>query len=68
MEVSTLPAAASALSSDLRRLTKLVVEQLHDPVLFGDPALESSIELILDRFCLSVQAGQTGGLGNVGRS
>jgi putative nucleotidyltransferase with HDIG domain len=57
-----LPAAASAISSDLRRLTKLVVEHLQDPALFGDPTLESSIELILDRLCLSVQLSKPVGL------
>ncbi len=62
MEVYTLPAAASVLSGDLRRLTKLVVEHLHDPSLFADPALESSMELILDRFCLSVQLSKPVGL------
>jgi len=62
MDVYTLPAAASAISSDLRRLTKLVVEHLNDPNLFGDPTLESSIELILDRLCLSVQLCKPVGL------
>src|SRR5579884_4053553 len=62
MDVYTLPAAASAISSDLRRLTKLVVEHLQDPALFGDPALESSIELILDRLCLSIQLSKPVGL------
>jgi len=62
MDVYTLPAAASAISSDLRRLTKLVVEHLQDPALFGDPTLESSIELILDRLCLSVQLSKPVGL------
>jgi putative nucleotidyltransferase with HDIG domain len=62
MDVYTLPAAASELSSDLRRLSKLVVEHLQDPSLFGDPTLESSIELILDRLCLSVQLSKPVGL------
>lgn len=62
MEVSTLPEAASAISADLRRLTKLVVEHLQDPSLFGDPALESSIEVVLDRLCLSVQLSKPVGL------
>lgn len=62
MDVCTLPAAASAISADLRRLTKLVVEHLQDQSLFGDPTLESSIELILDRLCLSVQLSKPVGL------
>ncbi len=62
MDVYTLPAALSELSRDLRRLTKLVVEHLQDPSLLGDPALDSSIELILDRLCLSVQLSKPVGL------
>jgi putative nucleotidyltransferase with HDIG domain len=62
MDVHTLPKAASALSANLRILTTQVVEQLQDPALFGDPALESSIELILDRLCLSIQLSKPVGL------
>jgi putative nucleotidyltransferase with HDIG domain len=62
MDVHTLPGAAKALSGDLRRLTKLVVEQIHDTSLLGDPALESSMELLLDRLCLSVQLSKPVGL------
>lgn len=62
MDVNTLPRAASALSANLRTLTTHVVEQLQDPALFGDPALESSIELILDRLCLSIQLSKPVGL------
>ena len=62
MEVHTLPGAAKALSGDLRRLTTLVVEHLQDPGLLGDPALESSMELLLDRLCLSVQLAKPVGL------
>ncbi|HLI95628.1 MAG TPA: HD-GYP domain-containing protein [Candidatus Baltobacteraceae bacterium] len=62
MDVCTLPRAASALSGNLRGLTTLVVEQLQDPALFGDPALESSIELVLDRLCLSIQLSKPVGL------
>lgn len=62
MDVHTLPKAASALSANLRVLTTQVVEQLQDPALFGDPALESSIELILDRLCLSIQLSKPVGL------
>jgi putative nucleotidyltransferase with HDIG domain len=62
MEVRTLPGAASALSSELPRLTTAVVEQLNDPSLLSDPSVESSIELILDRLCLSVQLSKPVGL------
>ena len=62
MDVHTLPGAASALSGNLRALTTQVVEQVHDPALFGDPALESTIELILDRLCLSIQLSKPVGL------
>jgi putative nucleotidyltransferase with HDIG domain len=58
----TISAAASALSKHLPRLTIQVIEHLQDPNLIGDPALESSIELILDRLCLSVQLGKPVGL------
>ena len=43
-------------------MTTQVIENLHDPSLIGDPALESSIELILDRLCLSVQLSKPVGL------
>jgi putative nucleotidyltransferase with HDIG domain len=62
MDVYTLPAAAQAISTDLRRLTKLVLEHVQDPSLLGDPAVDSSIELILDRLCLSVQLAKPVGL------
>jgi HD-GYP domain-containing protein (c-di-GMP phosphodiesterase class II) len=62
MDVHSLPGAASALSGNLRALTTQVVEQLQDPALFGDPALESSIELLLDRLCLSIQLSKPVGL------
>ena len=62
MDVQTLPGAAKALSSDIRRLTKLVVEQIHDTSLLGDPALDSAMELLLDRLCLSVQLSKPVGL------
>ncbi len=62
MDVHTLPAAASAISGNLRALTPQVVEHVQDPALFGDPALDSSIELILDRLCLSIQLSKPVGL------
>ncbi len=62
MDVHTLPGAALALSVNLRGLTTLVVEQVQDPALFGDPTVESSIDLILDRLCLSIQLSKPVGL------
>lgn len=62
MDVHSLPGAASVLAGKVRPLTKQVVEQVQDPELFGDPALESSIELILDRLCLSIQLSKPVGL------
>jgi putative nucleotidyltransferase with HDIG domain len=62
MDVHSLPGAASALSGNLRTLVTLVVEQVQDPALIGDPALESSIELVLDRLCLSIQLSKPVGL------
>ncbi|HEY8296955.1 MAG TPA: HD-GYP domain-containing protein [Candidatus Baltobacteraceae bacterium] len=62
MDVRTLPGAASALSTDLGRLTKAAVEHLHDPSLVGDTALEGSIEVLLDRLCLSIQLSKAVGL------
>lgn len=64
MEGRTLPAAASALADGLPHLTRLVVEQLNDPSLISDPDLETSIELVLDRFCLSLQLSKPVGLGS----
>lgn len=62
MDVHTLPGALSAISGNLRALTRQVIEHVQDPALFGDPALDSSIELILDRLCLSVQLSKPVGL------
>lgn len=62
MDVHTLPGAAKALSGDLRRLTKLVVEQIQDTKLLSDTALEPSLEVLLDRLCLSVQLSKPVGL------
>jgi putative nucleotidyltransferase with HDIG domain len=62
MDVHSLPGAASALSGNLRALTTQVVENLQDPALVGDPALESTIELLLDRLCLSIQLSKPVGL------
>jgi putative nucleotidyltransferase with HDIG domain len=62
MDVHSLPGAASTLAANVRALTAQVVEQLQDPALFNDPALESSIDLILDRLCLSIQLSKPVGL------
>lgn len=62
MDVHSLSDAARALSGNLRPLAIQVVEQVEDPALIGDPALESSIELILDRLCLSIQLSKPVGL------
>lgn len=62
MDVHSLPGAASAVSGNLRALTTQVVEQVQDPALYADPALESTIELILDRLCLSIQLSKPVGL------
>lgn len=62
MDVHSLSGAASALSGNLRALAMQVVEQVDDPALFGDPTVESSIELILDRLCLSIQLSKPVGL------
>lgn len=43
-------------------MTLQVIEHLHDPELIADPALESSVELILDRLCLSTQLAKPVGL------
>lgn len=55
---------AIALGSDLRRLTKAVIEQLHDPELVGDAGLEASICVLLDRLCMSVNLSRPVGLSN----
>ncbi len=62
VEVHTLPGAAAALSGDLKRLTRMAIEHLHDPALVGDVASEASIEIVLDRFCLSIQLSKPVGL------
>ncbi|HEV3154903.1 MAG TPA: HD-GYP domain-containing protein [Candidatus Baltobacteraceae bacterium] len=58
----TLTAAALTLGKNVRRLTVQVIEHLHDPSLMADPALEASVELILDRLCLSTQLSKPVGL------
>jgi len=58
----TLSSAALTLGKHVRRLTPQVIEHLHDPNLMSDPALESSVELILDRLCLSTQLSKPVGL------
>lgn len=50
------------LSKHVRRLTVQVIDHLHDSSLIADPELESSVELILDRFCLSTQLAKPVGL------
>jgi HD-GYP domain-containing protein (c-di-GMP phosphodiesterase class II) len=62
MSIFTLSDAARAIATDLRRVTTLVVEHLQDPTLFGDPGLESSMQVLLDRLCLSIQVGKPVGL------
>lgn len=52
------------LGSDLRRLTKAVIEQLHDPDLVGDAGLEGSISTLLDRLCASMNLSKPVGLRN----
>lgn len=54
--------SVSALTKHLRRLTTLAVEQLHDPELLKDPALEASVEVVVDRLCLSLQLSKPVGL------
>jgi putative nucleotidyltransferase with HDIG domain len=55
---------AIVLGADLRRLTHLVVEQLQDPGLVGDPGLERAIEVLLDRLCMSMNLSKPVGLTN----
>lgn len=62
MDVHSLPGVASELAGNVRALTTRVVEQVQDPALLGDPALESTIELVLDRLCLSIQLSRPVGL------
>jgi putative nucleotidyltransferase with HDIG domain len=55
---------AIALGKDLRRLTKAVIEQLHDPELVGDAGLEGSIAGLLDCLCVSMSRSKVVGLNN----
>lgn len=57
-----MSAVAATLAADPRRLTKLVIEQLEDPSLFGDSELEGSIEMLLERFCSSLARAKPVGL------
>ena len=57
-----LSSVATALGKDPRRLATRIIENLHDTELIGDPELTSSIELIVDRLCLSVQMAKPVGL------
>lgn len=62
MDVHSLAGAASRIAADLRRHTASVVENLHDPALLGNLELEGSIELLVDRLCLSIQLAKPVGL------
>ena len=58
----TLTSAAQLLGKHVRRLSVQVIEHLHDTSSIADPALEGSVELILDRLCLSTQLAKPVGL------
>lgn len=62
MENRAISSAAAALSAEVPHLVGRVMEQLHDPALLGDPALERSIELVLARLSLSVRLAKPIGL------
>ncbi len=62
MEVFSLPAAASAIAANVPKLTRLVIDNLQDQRLLDDPSLESTIEGVLDRLCLSLQLAKPVGL------
>ena len=64
MKPKTAAGIAVVLGADLRRLTKAVIEQLHDPELLGNPALEGSITVLLDRLCMSLNLAKPIGLSN----
>ena len=55
-------AAASALAKDLPGLTRRAIEQVHDPEILSDPGLEASLEILVDRLCLSLQLSKPVGL------
>lgn len=59
-----MPETAIVLGADLRRLTRAVVEQLHDPDLVADAGLNRAIEVLLDRLCMSVNLWKPVGLTN----
>jgi putative nucleotidyltransferase with HDIG domain len=52
----------AALGKQLRRLTTLAIEQIQDPQLLNDPALETTVEIIVDRLCLSLKLSKPVGL------
>ncbi|MFN2450432.1 MAG: HD-GYP domain-containing protein [Candidatus Baltobacteraceae bacterium] len=57
-----LQAAAAALSKQLPALTRLAIEQIHDPQILEDADLEACMQIIVDRLCLSLQLSKPVGL------
>ena len=57
-----LQAAAAALSKQLPALTRLAIEHIHDPQILADADLESCMQVIVDRLCLSLQLSKPVGL------
>lgn len=60
--VRTLSALGAALGQEIPSLAHAAVEHLTLPQLAGDPELEKSLEVLLDRLCLSLTLAKPVGL------
>jgi len=60
--VRTLTALGAALGQRIPELARLAVEHVSVPAISGDPEIEQSLEVLLDRLCLSLTLAKPVGL------
>jgi putative nucleotidyltransferase with HDIG domain len=61
--VRTLTALGAALGQRIPELARLAVDHVTVPAIAGDPEIEQSLEVLLDRLCLSLTLAKPVGLG-----
>ena len=62
--VRTLTALGAALGQRIPELARLAVDHVTVPAIAGDPEIEQSLEVLLDRLCLSLTLAKPVGLGS----
>ncbi len=60
--VRTLTALGAALGQRIPELARLAVEHVTAPAITGDPETEQSLEVLMDRLCLSLTLAKPVGL------